>query len=180
MIIFDTETTAFVAPSVTELEKQTRMIEFAAIKIDDVTLEEKERLTFLLNPGIPLSDDVKKTTKLSDDDLKNEKKFIAYYLPLANFFLGERALVAHNANFDVLVIDAELRRLGKERNFPWPFRHICTVEETMDMAGKRLKLIDLYRLLFATDPVQTTHRAMNDVEILYACFKELKRQGRIV
>ncbi len=180
MIFFDTETTSLVAPSVTELDKQVRMIEFAAIKINDVTLYEEERLEFLLNPGIPLSPEVIKVTKLTDNDLKDKNRFVAHYLELANFFLGERTLVAHNANFDVLVLDTELKRLGKERNFPWPYRHICTVEETMDMTGKRMKLAELYSLLFGHDPVQITHRAMNDVEILLEVFRELRKQERIV
>lgn len=179
MIILDTETTSLVAPSVTELDKQVRMIEFAAIKVDDLTLEEKDRMTFLLNPGIPLSDETKKATKLTDNDLKDQKKFVAYYLPMVDFFVGERILAAHNAEFDVLVIDAELKRLGKERNFPWPFRHICTVEQTFDLTGKRLKLIDLYKHLFEREPVQTTHRAMADVEILLEVVQQLRRLGRL-
>jgi len=43
-IIFDTETTGLPVNSIIDIKKQPEIIEFAAIKIDDETLDEIDRL----------------------------------------------------------------------------------------------------------------------------------------
>lgn len=181
MIIFDTETTGFVGPSVLPTEQQPHIIEFAGIKVDDITLEEISRLNFLVNPGVPLSKEAIKVTGLTDDDLKDKPKFAHYYSPLIGFFFGERYLVAHNASFDVSVLALELQRIEKAYKFPWPIMHICTIENTLDMLGYRLSLKNLYDHLFGIVSLnpEKLHRAGYDVEVLYRCVKALRELGRI-
>ncbi len=155
------------------------MIEFAAIKVDYDTLEVQGKLSFIVNPGIPISPEITKITQITEEDVKGAKKFSAYYLELVSFFLGEKKLVAHNANFDVMVLDTELRRMGKERHFPWPFQHLCTVEQTFDIAGKRLNLSELYEELHGKPLEGKVHRAADDAFTLYECVKKLRDLGRL-
>lgn len=176
MIIFDTETTGLPKPTVVPLDQQPHIIEFAAVKLSDQTLHEVDRTTFLVNPGVPLEPIITKITGLTDKHLANEKPFSAFYLPLVRFFLGEEMLVAHNAPFDVALLTFELQRLDMLNRFPWPFKHVCTVERTMHLTGSYLKLEKLYALLFDKDP-QQKHRALGDVEILTDVVRELRRKG---
>jgi DNA polymerase III epsilon subunit-like protein len=178
MIIMDTETTGLLKPTVVPLDKQPHIIEFAAIKLDDKNLYESNRITFLVNPGIPLEPIITKITGLTDKDLAKEQPFSAHYLELVRFFLGEEMLIAHNAPFDVGMLTVELQRLGMLQRFPWPFKHVCTVERTQYMTGKYLKLEQLYKELFGKDPEQK-HRALGDVEILVDVVRQLRRQGAI-
>src|SRR4051812_6260290 len=178
MIIFDTETTGLPKPTVVPLDQQPHIIEFAAVKLSDKTLHETDRVTFLVNPGVPLEPIITKITGLRDSDLKNEKPFSARYLELVRFFLGEEMLIAHNAPFDVALLTFELQRLDMLTKFPWPFRHVCTVERTQHLTGSYMKLEKLYTHLFGRDPEQK-HRAMGDVELLMDVVRELRRKGEL-
>jgi DNA polymerase III epsilon subunit-like protein len=73
----------------------------------------------------------------------------------------------------------ELVRLGLHRKFPWPPRHICTVESTMQIKGHRLHLANLHEHLFG-EKFAGAHRAMVDVEALTRCFIKLVQDGEIV
>ncbi len=178
IIILDTETTGLLAPDAADVREQPRIIEFAAIKFDG-QLEEVSRLEFKVNPEIPLPAIITKITGLKDEDLADAPKLIEKVGELQEFFVGSRGLVAHNAGFDVGVIWYELVRLGLEKKFPWPPRHICTVESTMQIKGHRLHLADLHEHLFG-EKFAGAHRAMVDVEALVRCFKKLVADGEII
>jgi DNA polymerase III epsilon subunit-like protein len=172
MIIFDTETTGLPKSSIVDLDKQPKIIEFAAIKLNDETLEEVERLEFLVNPKEKLEPIIKKITGLTDSDLENEKPFTAYYGQLAKFFLGEKYCIAHNLEFDMNLLKFELMRIGRETQFPYCPGQICTVNKTLHLNNYRLSLSKLYKYLFNQE-MKEAHRAMVDVEHLTKCVKEL-------
>ena len=69
MIVFDTETTGLPAADAAPLAKQPHIIEFAAIKLDEDTLEEVSRLEFLSKPPIDLPPIITKITGITDADL---------------------------------------------------------------------------------------------------------------
>jgi DNA polymerase-3 subunit alpha len=73
------------------------------------------------------------------------------------------------------MINNEMRRLGL--TVAWP-RVICTVEETEHLKGHRLKLSDLYELLFG-EKFANAHDAKADVEALAKCYFELVKRGEI-
>lgn len=177
MIIFDTETTGLVQASATPLEKQPRIIDFAAIKLDD-DFNEIGSIEFLCNPGIPLDKKITEITKLTDEDLKDQKPFIAYYNELAEFFLGERTLIAHNLSFDRDLLKFELLRIGKQYQFPWPIENICTVEKTMSLRNYRLSLAKLHAAA-GFGEIVSAHRAMPDVKALVKCVKWLVDTGTL-
>ena len=174
MIVFDSETTGLVLPGLVPLKDQPQMIEFAGIKLDS-DLEEVERLEFLINPGVPLPQEIVKITSITDDMLKDQRPFAAHYRDLCNFFLGEETMVAHNLQFDLSILRFELERLGRQFAFPYPPVQICTVEASYSLYNKRLHLSELH-LLATQGNFKDAHRAMADTEALVRCVRWL--QGR--
>ena len=172
MIILDTETTGLLNALATPLERQPRIIEFAAIKLDDKTFEQISAMTFLCNPGFPLEPKITRITSITDEMLKNEKPFSFYYDDLLRFFSDDITMIAHNAAFDYLMLKNEIKRLGKEDEFPMPTKIICTVERSKRLLGRRLKLSDMYELL-CKKKIKEAHRAMNDTQALAECVIKL-------
>lgn len=172
MIIFDTETTGLLKQDLLDLDDQPQIIEFAGIKLDDKTFEEKERISFLINPEKEIPTAITKITGLKTDDFKDEKSFDFYYEKICDFFLGEKYLIAHNIGFDVGMLRVELERIGMLTKFPFPPVQICTVNSTMQIKGYRLNLTSLHQHLF-DESLHKAHRAMNDVEALTKCVVKL-------
>lgn len=179
MIVFDTETTGLTMKGNAPLTSQPHIIEFAAIKLNDETLEEVDRIQFLCKPPIELPPEIPKITGLTDEILKDEKPFVQYLETLQKFFFKEWTMVAHNLPFDRNMLIYELKRLNKAPNFPWPPEHICTIEKTYDIEGYRLNLTKLHAKATGEDHINNAHRAMNDVEALVKCIKWLRELGRI-
>lgn len=170
MIVFDTETTGIPKPQASKLSLQPQIIEFAAIKLDDETLKEVDRIQFLVNPKVKLPDKIVQITNITDKMLADEKPFNHHFPTLVDFFFGERKMIAHNLGFDRDMLKFEMMRMGTVLNFPWPPIHICTVEATFSMKGHRLKAGDLYEMATGRE-MKGAHRAMADVEALVEIVK---------
>jgi DNA polymerase-3 subunit epsilon len=169
MILFDTETTGLIKNIVQPLAQQPRIVEFAAVRLEDATLREVKHIVFRVNPGFVMDPEAVKITGISNEDVKDCPPFSAFLKPLTKFFLGEETLVAHNVAFDRDMLMLELERLDARTRFPWPSNHICTVEMTRAIKGYRLKLAELYEL--ATGATMTerglrAHGALDDVRAL--------------
>jgi len=175
MIIFDTETTDLLKPESADLSWQPHVVEIAMLKLDD-GFNELDAYEALVKPGIPLDEEVHKNiTKLTNEKLEGCPTFLELYAELADFFLGERTLIAHNLTFDLGVLTTELRRINKEAAFPYPPQQICTVNLTKHIKGKRLRLVDLYELKIGKK-LKQTHRAMDDVRALAEIVTKMKVQ----
>jgi DNA polymerase III epsilon subunit-like protein len=172
MIVLDFETTGLIAPSVADLEVQPRIIEIGALKLND-RFEEIGRIDELVDPGIPITDEITRITGIKNEDLKGKRKIQTLLPEMAEFFLGEETLIAHNLDFDLSVLYFELQRHGWERRFPFPPNHICTVDASYHIKGRRLKLVELFEITQGKK-LNQTHRAIEDVEALALCFKSLK------
>ena len=72
ILAFDTETTGLPVAGINDLTKQPKIIEFAAIKICDKTLEEVDRIEFLVHPNQPISAKITEITGLKDSDFIKE------------------------------------------------------------------------------------------------------------
>jgi DNA polymerase III epsilon subunit-like protein len=177
MIVFDTETTGLSKPESAPLTDQPKIIEFAAIKLDSKTLKEKDRIEFLLNPKEPLDEFIIKNCKITDDMLADQPTFVEKYPQLVEFFLGERELVAHNVGFDRSLLTFELMRIDKLTQFPWPPKHICTVEASYGIKNFRLNLSKLYAMAAGGKEMKEWHRAIKDVESLVTCVRYLRKEG---
>lgn len=159
------------------MERQPKIIELAGRRLDENG--DTTNLNFLCNPGIPIPKKNVEITGITDEMVKTAKRFPAHYSDVVELFLGCRTFIAHNLAYDKQVMVWELTRIGKEFQFPWPPNNICTVEHTQDMQGKYKSLSDLYLLYYGEAPNFTTHRAMNDVEILHAVVNAMLKEGRI-
>ena len=95
MIVIDLETTGLLMPEASDLKEQPYIIEFAGIKLDN-NFKSIDSLEFFVNPGFPLPEQIIKITNIKDDDLKDKPPFVSYFDKLAEFFLGEDTIVAHN------------------------------------------------------------------------------------
>lgn len=176
MIIFDTETTNLTKSVSASLDKQPKIIEYYGLKANDETFEIEGELHCLIHPGEQISDEIEGITKITNSMLKGQPKFPAFYSGLCDFHLGQKVLVGHNISFDVDMLKFELQRIGREFKFPWPFKHVCTVELSEHYEGRRLKLIDLHERLTG-EKFDNAHRAKADVMATYACVKEMRKLG---
>lgn len=173
MILFDTETTNLVGAEALDLKNQPGIMEFCAVKLDDKTLVEKAIIDFLVCPPVPITPDAERITGLKASDVNKAPPFVGRVDEIADFFLGERWVVAHNLEFDCSIMEVELRRCGRLTRFPWPPKRLCTVEASFSIEGRRLKLDDLYH--HATGgKIQGAHKALNDVRALAVCLRWLK------
>jgi DNA polymerase III epsilon subunit-like protein len=175
MIVFDLETTGLPKAEGADLDNQPRIIEFGAIKLDN-KLKEVDRTEFFCNPGHPLPPVITKITGITDDELKDKKPFIAHYEHICEFFLGEKTLVAHNLPFDRKILKFELERLDKLTAFPWPYKHICTVEVGEVIWGKKRKLVDIYLEVTGKEH-KGAHRSIADVEALIEILQWYRKEG---
>lgn len=197
-VVFDTETTGLIDNSAKPLKDQPHIIELTALKIDvnevtacnpqfmsdeewpavrDKLLADAPMFTSLFYHA-KLPDDTEKITGISQEMVNLAPPFASRLSELQRFFLGTRIMVGHNLSYDRDMVQIELRRLNAECRFPWPPRHICTVEATEGEEGFRLGLNILHERLFGM-PFNEHHRAEPDTRATARCFMELVRLGRI-
>lgn len=180
MIIGDTETTGLIKPEANELINQPHIIEIYLVKLDWDGEEFKfiDELETFVKPPIPIDPFITKITGITDDHVKDAPTFPQLYSKLCDFFLGETTFIAHNCAFDISMFYVELARMEKQAQFPWPYRQICTVEESMAIENKRLKLKRLHEIATGHEH-EDQHRARGDVEALATCVAWLAKNGYI-
>lgn len=178
IIFFDTETTGLLKPDASDMSIQPHMTEFYGAKVNRQTLEIEDELAFLCKPPVKLEEHIVKITGLTDEILANEPPFIGHYEKLCNFYLGVKEACAHNVSFDMGILYCELNRLGFELKFPWPFVWTCTIEKSMPILHRRIKLMDLYKHFNGTLP-DKSHRAKDDVMTLINVYYHLREKGYI-
>jgi len=181
VILFDTETTGLIKPKSNDINAQPYITEIYCLKIRQQNNEciKIDEFEHLFKVPVKLSADISRITGLTDEDLMYQPKFKNCFEDLAKFFNGTERMVAHNLPFDRSMLANELVRIDKVINFPWPRQHVCTVEKSMKYEQRRLSLKRLHEELFGTG-FDDAHRAKNDVEALYRCYKEMVRKGDIL
>jgi len=171
MIFFDTETTGLIKNVALPLSRQPRIIEIGCIK-EPRPDEAPYHFETTFNPGVKLDPVITKITGLIDKDLEDSPKFYEELPGLCDFFRGEKTMVAHNMPFDFQMLLFELKRESAEYKFPWPSKHIDTVELAKPFYnGRFMKLSKLYEDLIG--PIEQTHRAIDDAEMLMKVYHAL-------
>jgi DNA polymerase III epsilon subunit-like protein len=110
--------------------------------------------------------------------------FIDAIKTIADTFKYTSLLVAHNAKFDVNILQSEMYRhkLSTELKQFTEIPVFCTSVNCTDitkivMKGskkfKQPKLIELHKYLFNAEPNEKMHDAINDARVLARCFFEL-------
>jgi DNA polymerase III epsilon subunit-like protein len=164
-IVFDTETTGLTLHPYAKQALQPRIIEFAALKVDEFGNELGE-LEFLCHPGQQITPEITKITGIKNEDLSGKPVFGAHLAEIKEFFTGVDGLICHNLPFDHALLAGELEICGCT-DFPWPRQNICTVQEFEPLWGRRMRLIELYQATTGKEYKQT-HRGMDDVRALAA------------
>jgi DNA polymerase-3 subunit alpha (Gram-positive type) len=177
MLAFDTETTGLLRPSASEEHLQPSIIEICVVKFDD-SFEVIDVFESFVKPPVPISAEITKITNITENMVADAPNFIGIYDDLCKFFLGEQEIYAHNCSFDIDMLGNELARHGLVNKFPWPSKHVCTVEASFCIKNKRMRLGDLYKLATGRE-IQGAHRAKTDTMALVECIKWLKENGFI-
>lgn len=185
--IFDTETSSLLTNSLRPLTKQPHIIEFYGCVWDTERPHFSDvgqpipvpgsEIEFLCKPPVAMDEDAIKTHHISEAMLENAEPFAFYASDVQRALETADAVVAHNLSFDWQMVENEMRRCG--RTVAWPWRRICTVENTEHLRGYRMSLgpnkkgePGLYRYLFGHD-FPEAHRAKPDTMALLRCFVEL-------
>jgi DNA polymerase III epsilon subunit family exonuclease len=164
-MIFDTETTGLIDNSVTQIDLLPEIIEFYGCRG-----RADAELDLLIKPAKRLPQIITKITGLEDEDLVDKPCFAEVADEIRAFIEGSDEIVAHNASFDMEIVDIEFRRLGQ--TITWPKKIVCTVEQTVHLKGRRMSLTNLYEYLFG-EAFPDAHRARHDVAALTRCYDEL-------
>lgn len=166
-VVFDIETTGFSAA-------EDRIIEIGAVKITDGAIV--DRFSTFVNPEVPIPFEIQQLTHITDDMVLEAPK-IGEALPAFLDFVGESALVAHNAGFDVGFIEQNCVRLGRSRTF--------TSVDTVGLARVLLPTLSKYKLNIVAKALNISlenhHRAVDDAaataEIYVKFIEMLKERG---
>ncbi len=154
LTVFDVETTGL------DPNRGHRIIEIAALKIEDGKLNKDNPFHEFVNPERPIPHEAAQINKISDDDVA-QAPTIDQVLPGFLEFASGSFLVAHNAQFD-------MGFLNREKELCWGFielpEHFCTMKlsqsvfptefrHSLDVVGQRLEL----------ELPKERHRALPDV-----------------
>lgn len=162
-IVWDTETTGLTLPSEAALETQPKIIELALAVLSRNAVT--SRHVWLINPGEEITPEITKITGITNDDLRGKPSFAEVFPEVLEVFHGAHGMCSHNLPFDRTMLVNELRRIGKEYAFPYPPNQLCSVQAYHHLAGRNLKLTELYERVLGK-PLAQTHRAMDDVNAL--------------
>ena len=149
-VVFDIETTGFSPVT-------NRIIEIGAVKVESGQIT--DRFSAFVNPQVPIPFEIEKLTGISDS-MVIDADTIEVILPRFLEFVGDAALVAHNASFDVGFI----KENAKRQNIPFELTYVDTVgiartlltgqaKYTLDAVAKTLKI-----------SLENHHRAVDDAE----------------
>ncbi len=177
-LVFDTETSGL-SKNVTIAEAmRPEIIELYMALVDfgdDTTVVSD--LDLLLKPRTRIEEESRsgKVHGITNEMVRQAPAF-AEVLPKVKVMIEAAPMViAHNASFDVEMIDIEANRCHQQ--IEWP-RVLCTVEATAYLKGHRLTLGDLHDYLFK-EKFEGSHRAKVDVSALIRCVAELFKRGML-
>ncbi|MFK7695797.1 PolC-type DNA polymerase III [Paenibacillus sp. HJGM_3] len=168
-IVFDIETTGLSILN-------NRIIELAGVKMKDGKVIDKFE-TFV-DPHEKIPYHITQLTHITDDMVKGAPE-LEDVLPKFVEFVGDAVLVAHNAQFDMGFIQANLKRLGHPtlRN---------PVLDTLEMARLFYPTMKNHRLNTLSDKFKVSlenhHRAVDDAaalgEVLFHMIKDAEERGK--
>lgn len=175
-IIMDTETTGLLEASASLLSQQPHIIEIYAARLDAKNNVIGEVETFIRAP-VEIPKYITKITGIDDDMCLGAPTFVQVYKELVELFIGTRILICHNISFDAGMFWAELARIDKVFNFPWPPEWYCTMERSMHLENKHLKLSKLHEYATGEEHKEGAHRAKHDVFATLRCYKWMLEEG---
>ncbi len=163
-VVLDTETTGF------EPADGHRIVEIGCVELFD-HLPTGRSFRAYLNPERLVPPETTKVHGLTDEFLADKPKFVEVVEEFLEF-LGDAALVIHNAGFDLKFVNSELHRVGKP---PIPHaRAIDTIEiAKAKIPGARYSLDELCRRFAIDLSARSKHGALLDAELTAQVYLEL-------
>jgi DNA polymerase III subunit epsilon len=162
-IILDTETTGLD-------RKVDRIVEIGCVEVIDLMPTDRNYHQYV-NPLMPVSKEAYKVHGLSDLFLQTKPTFKRIHNRFLSFIEGAR-LVAHNASFDVGMINAELERLGIP---PLENEVVDSLELAKQIHPRRRHTLDALCSLYNIDKSKRIeHGALLDAELLAQVYRELR------
>ena len=166
-VVFDLETTGFSAI-------KDKIIEIGAVKVEEGKIT--DRFSTFVNPGVPIPFRITQLTGITDQ-MVMDAPGIETVLPQFLEFIGEAALVAHNASFDVGFIEQNCRYQDITPDF--------TSVDTVAMARILLPTLSKYKLNVVAGALHISlenhHRAVDDAgataEIFVRFLEMLEEKG---
>ena len=150
-VAFDLETTGLSA-------RNDSIIEIGAVLMKNG--QELDRFQTFVDPGVPLSKNITDLTGITDDMLKGAPK-LNDVMPRFAEFVGDRVLVAHNADFDTGFIRAACNKVGLDYRF--------TSADTLVLAQNLMPELNKHKLDIVANalslPEFNHHRAADDAVI---------------
>lgn len=158
-IVFDLETTGLST-------RHDYIIEFGAVLLrHGMVVEEKD---FFIKPPVALSENIKKLTHISDEDVENGRTFAQAKDEILDFIKG-RVLVAHNATFDYGFLNEELARIGLPK-LENPVIDTLDLARTLFKSRRSYRLGNIARQYNVNYDENVAHRANYDAEVLAQVF----------
>lgn len=163
-IVLDTETTGF------EPADGHRVVEIGCVELME-HLPTGRTYRCYLNPERLVPVESQRVHGLSDEFLADKPKFADVVDEFLEF-IGDAALVIHNASFDMKFVNAELHRIGRP---PIPYaRAIDTIEIAKGkIPGARYSLDELCKRFEIDLSARTKHGALLDAELTAQVYLEL-------
>ena len=164
-IAFDTETTGF------DARGEDRITEIGCVELIDF-LPTGKTWHAHINPQREISARVTEITGLTEEFLKDKPVFKDVAQGFCDF-VGDSSLVAHNSDFDMGFINAELERADYD---PYPRKRFIDtlVLARQKFPGASNSLDALCKRFDISLASRTTHGALIDAELLAKVYLELK------
>ena len=147
-VVFDIETTGF-------SNVEDHIIEIGAVKVQGGEIVDS--YSTFVNPGVPIPFEITNLTSITDEMVMGSPK-IDVILPEFLAFVGDAALVAHNASFDMGFIEQNCKKLG--------LPHKYTYLDTVALARVLLPTLAKYKLNIVAKALgislENHHRAVDD------------------
>ena len=155
---FDDEFVAFDLETTGLSDREDQIIEIGAVIMKEG--KELDRFQTFVNPGQSLRKEIVDLTGITDEMLKSAPKLEEVF-PEFLAFVGNRVLVAHNADFDTGFIRAACNQLG----YPYSFTSV----DTLVLSQNLMPELNRHKLNLVADalslPEFNHHRAADDAVI---------------
>jgi len=164
IVVLDFETTGL-------SHTMDRIIEVGAVKIENGVISDE--LSILCDPGVPLKPKISELTGITDLMLRGKESPAEGVQKLLDF-IGDCAVAAHNAPFDMGMLEAECKRMGVSCQY--------TVLDTLVFSRKLYpsqkshKLGAVCRLLGVS--LKNAHRAVHDAAATAQCLVKMLEEAQ--
>jgi len=186
IIVFDTETTGLPSKKFS-LDEQPYVIQFAAVVYDynfaTREIVEAEQYNWYIKPKVEIPFDSIEVHGITNEMVADKPAFDKIAKQLHEVFASCDLAVAHNIEFDKMVLQIEFERAGLPLDF-LPEKRFDTMKETKDLCRlpgrlggyKSPRLSELHTFLF-NETFENAHNAIFDVYATGRCLDELLKRG---